>query len=212
MLEDDHALGHALGARGSDIILLHDLEHRGTGHARDVRDGGEGEARHRQDVVLPCAQAVGRQPLEHAGEQIQQQNGDDEQRHAHADGRDHHGYAVKQAAALDRGGHAQQHADHQRQQHRQNTDARGNREAALDQVVDLHAGILIGNAEVAVENLVEVGEILFIQRLIQTVFLVEALHDGLGHALLAFGKRAAGNGMHQKEAGGNQNDNGDDTR
>ena len=62
------------------------------------------------------------------------------------------------------------------------------------------------------ENLVEVGEILFIQRLIQTVFLVEALHDGLGHALLAFGKRAAGNGMHQKEAGGNQNDNGDDTR
>ena len=178
---------------------------------RDVRNWRKGEAGYGQNVMLPRRQAVGGQPLEHARKQIQQQNGNDEQRHAHADGRNHHRYAVKQTAALDRRGHTQQHADHEGKQNRQNADARGNREAALDQVVDLHAGVLIGNAEVAVQNLVQIGEILLVERLIQTVFLVEALHHGFRNALFAFGERAAGDGVHQKETGGDEDDDGDNT-
>ena len=59
--------------------------------------------------------------------------------------------------------------------------------------------------------MVQIGEILLVERLIQTVFLVEALHHGFRNALFAFGKRAAGDGVHQKETGGDEDDDGDDT-
>ena len=73
-----------------DAAVEQMIERGGAGHARDVRNRRKGEAGYGQNVMLPRRQAVGGQPLEHARKQIQQQNGNDEQRHAHADGRNHH--------------------------------------------------------------------------------------------------------------------------
>ncbi len=116
---DDLALGQAEGPRRADVVLAHDLEHRGAHEAREVADPAETDRERGQHEVIELiaehaglARADRREPLERDGEDEQRVERDDERRHRDDADRQRPRQLVEQAVAPDRREAAERNAEH----------------------------------------------------------------------------------------------------
>ena len=136
-------LGQPLGARGADVVLAERFQHRGARDARDQRDVDHRQGDGRQDqVVQERPEAVGdapialhRQPAELERHDPDQDVGEHEHRHREAQHREAHQRAVEPAAEAPGGDHAERDRDH----HREHDGQRGERQRRLEALADQRA-------------------------------------------------------------------------
>jgi hypothetical protein len=215
---DDAHRTQALGARGADIVVAQHLQHRGTRHAGDDRQGDRAEHDRGQDqmaerrdegALLIREQRVDQQepgyrldvehqrqparyrrPAERHREQHDGEEAPPEDRHRVAGERDRHHRMVESGAALGGGEDAGRKAQDQREQDRREREFEGGRK----QVEELAEHRLAGDdrlAEVAGDDVLHVDRVLDQQRLIEPELGLElGVADRLDAAL-------AGNQQHR---------------
>ena len=177
MPPDDEPLFEALGARGADVVLRQDLEEGRARYARHHARRGDAQRQRREDDVAVKASAVARrrQPLQrYCKEQLQDQRKPElgDRQAQHAKGSD---AAIHQRAAPHGGDHAQQHA-HDHADH-----FRGQRQLdglGID-IGDLRGDVapaVIGTTEIAVQKVLDIVDVLYVDRLVQSIGFADTLH------------------------------------
>ena len=149
------AVGQALGARGADIVLVHHLDERRAGDARQDRRLGQGKRDRRQQQCLqrrPCAgapagKAAGRHQPEPDREEVDEHQREPEVRDGDAELRRSHGYGIAGPALSARRKQADRDGDgggkrkrHQRQRQRY--------DQPLAHQIDDGYGVGVGAAEI----------------------------------------------------------------
>ena len=117
-------------------------------------------------------------------------------RHAEDGDEDHQ--VIRPLAALDAGEDAEAYAQHQADRAGRKAQRAGDGKARGDHVVDRAVLVLKGDAEVSVQQVVHVGEVLLDLRLVQAVLGLHVRADFRQDHLFV-GKRIARDGLHQDE-------------
>ena len=99
MFPDDGRVGHTLGARRTDVVLVQDFEHARSRQAGDPRRREETERDRRQEDVLPAAPPRRREHVELDREKQNQHDAEPERRHRLTQQRDHRRDVVDQGIA-----------------------------------------------------------------------------------------------------------------
>ena len=116
--EGDRALAQAEGARQSDVVLAHHLEHRGAHEAREVADPAQPDRERRQDEMAELVERLAgvagadrRKPAQRDGEDEQAVDRHHERRHGDKAHRKHADETIGERAALHRGKAAERDAE-----------------------------------------------------------------------------------------------------
>ena len=167
VLVDDAAVGHALGARGADVVLPQHVQHAAAREARhDRRDGqaeGGGGGQHGAEAARRALAerhvAQGGQPGRVAGTGDDHDGPDEKRRGGDEEEREHAGRAVEGAPGPGRRQHPHRDAGGQRDGHRHERELERHRVAARQLVADRQSGDE-GMAEVAPEHVAQPERVL----------------------------------------------------
>ncbi len=127
---DDATLGHPLGARGTHIVLVHFIQHKGAEQAQVRRQSHRQRDQDRQRGIAEqvfdkaVAPTLHRKHAQLVGEEILKHDDVDQDTDRHRDSTRHHHHAVGQRAAHEGDTQCQRNGkesfqDRQRNQHRQ---------------------------------------------------------------------------------------------
>jgi hypothetical protein len=209
MAEDDVEAPESLGPRGDYVVGLHDLEHA---RSREPRREGDVEAREGEDgkeITAGIGDAVGREPSQLEREDVQEDGGDDEGGDGDAQGGEGHDEPVGPFVLPERGEDAEGHAQGEDEEKRHGAETGGDREALADELIDAHALVLDRGSQVQPGEALEVDDELPPQRLVEVVARAQRLlHLRRQHAVAREGP--AGNGVHEEEGQGHDEEKGHD--
>ena len=199
MPHDDRALGQALGARGSHVVLSQHVEHAGPREPDDEADQERAERDGRQHQVLRRPPARHGQPAEIDGEDDDQHEPQPEHGHRLAQERERHRPVIPEREPLDGGDDADRHPDEEREDER----AGGEQERRGQPLQDhLERGPLGADrsAEVPGDRVPEKARVLHDEGLVEAERRTQVA-DLLGRGLFAehHRRRIPGREMEQRE-------------
>ncbi len=182
MAEQHRDLADAFRARRAHVILAEHVQHRGAGHARDQRDINKGQRQRRQHQPLEerpeagryAPEALHRQPAQLDGEDLDQDVTDHEHRHRETQHGKRHHEAVDPGALLPGGQHAERHGNHDGQDDGGKRERDRRLDALADHLQDRHVRDQ-GDAEIAMQQLVDPGDELDVERLVEAERSTDAL-------------------------------------
>ena len=189
--------GQAFGAGGQYVILVQHLQHGGAHQAGDQSNGIKRKGEHRQHPVPPAQPLAGREYLQLHGKSQLQNVTDDEIGDGNADDGDEHADIIDGLARLLCGDGAQEQAYHQSKAESADAQSRGIGKGLGNGVVYGTAVVDQGIAQVSLEQVAQVGEILLDKRFIHAIVGHHVGFDGRCHLIAVEG--IAGQQAHQDE-------------
>ena len=213
-------LAQALGAGGTDVVLLDDLEHAGAGDAGDLPGGVEPDRQGRQPELTDGAvgagphRRVGDGASGHAAQEVGEdhdaQPGDHEARHRVADHREAGEEVVDPGVLADGGEDTEGHSDADGDDQRSPPELAADAQLAEHERGDLLATDVEGDPEVAMDRPLEEVPVLDQHRLVQPVLMEEELQRPAVHPLADEGVAGEGVDHHEDDEGDDQQGQHDD--
>ena len=200
-------LAQALGPGGGDVVLLQHIQHLGADEPGEHGGGAEGQGDRGQHGAGPAGPEGHRQDAPLQTHEVLQQGGHHEVGHTDAQHGNDHGEIVNAAVMLPGGYDTQRQAHQKSQQHRLDTNEQGGTQPAEDDVGHRTAGVEERGTQVAPDQVAQVLDILYRNRIIEAVLFQHLFLLLGGEIVEALGiEGGTGELLHQEEGDGDDNE------
>ncbi len=160
MLEQHLELGNTLCLGGAHIVLAQHIQHGGAHQPGNIGGGVEAQGKNGQNIVLPGGNAHRGQQIQLGAEEIHGHGTYDEAWYGNSAGGHHDNNIIQQLAPVQRGQTPQRNADAQSDQNRDAAQSGGYGELGEDDVLHLAAPLLQRGTEVALQQILHVGDVI----------------------------------------------------